>query len=116
MNHLKRFEDLDYKELLAQQSKLKQELEKSRQEEIERRRQDLAGKRLSQLAHESEKERKKEDIFKERQDLTHQLVQSLIYCELNKPGFEGFKEKFKNFLKNYPLESLPKSGISIYRD
>lgn len=116
MKHLRKFEDLDYKELLAQQSKLKQDLEKAKQEEIERMRQEIAGKRLSQLADESQKQKKKEDIFKERQDLTHLLVQSLIYSEMNKPGFEDFKENFKKFLQDYPLESLPKSGVSIYRD
>ena len=116
MRHLKKFEEMDYKEFLAQQSKFKQDLEKAKQEEIERMRQEISGKRLSQLADESEKQRKKEDIFKERQELTHLLVQSIIFSELNKPGFEKFKDDFKNFLQNYPLDTLPKSGVSVYRD
>lgn len=116
MKHLKKFEDLDYKELLAQQAKLRQELEKSKQEEMERMRKEMSGKRLSELSAEAERSRKKEDTFKERQELTHLVVQSIIFSEQNKEGFDNFKNDLKELLDKYPLHALPKSGTSIYRD
>jgi hypothetical protein len=116
MKHIRKFEELDYKELLAQQSKLRQEMERSRQEEIEKNRKELSGKRLSEISVEVEKSKQKSDALKDRQELTHMVIQSLIYSEMNKGGFENFKDDLKNFLNNYPLETLPKSGVSIYRD
>jgi hypothetical protein len=116
MKHLRKFEEMDYRELLAQQAKLKSELDRAKQEEIEKVRQDLAGKRLSQLADESEKQRKKESLYKERQELTHLVVQSLIYSEMGKSGFENFKNELQVLLEKFPLDTLPKSGVSIYRD
>jgi hypothetical protein len=41
MKHLKKFEDLDYRDLLAQQANLRDQMEKSRLEDIEKRRQEL---------------------------------------------------------------------------
>lgn len=116
MRHLRKFEEIDYKELLAQQTKLRQELERSKQEEMERIRKEMTGKRLSELSAEAEKSRKKEDTLKERQELTHLVIQSIIYSEQNKDGFDNFKEDLKKLLNQYPLENLPKSGTSIYRD
>ena len=116
MKHIRKFEELDYRELLAQQSKLRQEMEKSRQEEIEKNRKELSGKRLSEISAEVEKSKQKSDSLKDRQELTHLVIQSLIYSEMDKDGFENFKDDLKNFLNNYPLETLPKSGTSIYRD
>lgn len=116
MKHLKKFEDIDYKELLAQQAKLRQELDKSKQEEVERLRKEMGGKRLSELSAEAEKSKHKSEALRDRQELTHLVIQSLIYSEMNKNGFENFKNDLKEFLNNYPLETLPKSGTSIYRD
>jgi hypothetical protein len=116
MKHIKKFEEIDYKELLAQQSRLRQELEKSKQEEMDRIRKEMTGKRLSELSAEAEKSRKKEDAIKERQELTHLVIQAIIYSEQNKDGFDNFKKDLKELLNQYPLENLPKSGTSIYRE
>lgn len=116
MKHLIKFEELDYKELLAQQSRLKSELEKSREADIEKRRREISGQTLSKLADESEKSKNFEKNLAERQNLTHIVIQSLIFSEQNKPGFENFKKELSLFLEEYPLDKLPKSGVSIYRD
>ena len=41
MRHLRKFEEIDYKELLAQQAKLRQEIERFKQEEMERIRKEM---------------------------------------------------------------------------
>jgi len=115
MRHLKKFEDLDYKDILAQQAKFREEIEKSRLEEIERRRQELSGKHLSKLSSESERKSKMETMIQERQELTHLVIQALIYSEQNKDGFDNFKNDLKELLDKYPLDKLPRSGSSIYR-
>jgi len=115
MKHLKKFEDLEYKDLLAQQSKLRDEMEKSRLEEIEKRRKELSGNHLSKLSSDSEKNTQIEKNIEERQKLTHLVVQSLIYSEQNKDGFDNFKRDLKQLLNNYSLDKLPRSGSSIYR-
>jgi hypothetical protein len=115
MKHLKKFEDLDYKELLAQQSKLRDELEKSRLEEIEKRRQELSGKHLSKISSDVEKRSQMDKVLAERQELTHLVIQSLIFSEQNKDGFDNFKNDLRELLDKYPLDKLPRSGSSIYR-
>ena len=115
MKHLKKFEDLDYRELLAQQAKLRDELEKSRLEEVERRRQELSGKHLSKISADTEKRSQMDKILAERQELTHLFIQSLIFSEQNKEGFDNFKNELQELLNKYPLDKLPKSGSSIYR-
>ena len=62
MKHIRKFEELDYRELLAQQSKLRQEMEKSRQEEIEKNRKELSGKRLSEISAEVEKSKNNRNL------------------------------------------------------
>lgn len=115
MKHLMKFEDLEYKDILAKEMQLRKEMEKSRQDEIERIRQSSSGQRLKQLEIESDTQKSREKTLEERQELTHVVVQSLIYSELNKPGFENFREELKQLLNKYPTEQLPKSGTSIYR-
>jgi len=115
MKHLKKFEDLDYRELLAQQAKLRDQMEKSRLEEIERRRQELSGKHLSKLSLDTERKTQMDKTLEERQELTHLVVQSLIFSEQNKEGFDDFKNDLKQLLEKYPLDKLPRSGASIYR-
>jgi len=115
MKHLKKFEDLEYKDLLAQQSKLRDEMEKSRLEEEKRRRSELSGNHLSKLSSDIEKNKQLNKNQEERQELTHLVVQSLIYSEQNKDGFDNFKNDLKQLLNNYSLDKLPRSGSSIYR-
>lgn len=115
MKHLKKFEDLDYKDLLAKQSELRGEMEKSRLEEIEKRRQELSGKHLSKLSSDNEKKDQMEKNIEERQELVHLVVQSLIYSEQKKDRFDNFKNDLKQLLNNYSLDKLPRSGNSIYR-
>jgi hypothetical protein len=115
MKHLKKFEDLDYRELLAQQAKLRDQMEKSRLEEIERRRQELSGKHLDKLSSDTERKTQMDKTLEERQELAHLVVQSLIFSEQNKEGFDDFKNDLKQLLEKYPLDKLPRSGASIYR-
>ena len=115
MKYLKNFETLDYRQLLAQEADLRKKLELSREEEIEKLSKSMSGQRLKQLEIESDINKRQQQTIEERQELTHVVVQSLIYSELNKPGFENFKEDLKSLLSNYPTGQLPKSGTSIYR-
>ena len=115
MKHLKKFEDLDYRELLAQQAELRDKMEKSRLEEIERRRQELSGKHLSKLSSDTERKTQMNKYLEDRQELTHLVVQSLIFSEQSKEGFDNFKNDLKELLEKYPLDKLPRSGVSIYR-
>jgi hypothetical protein len=115
MKHLKKFEDLDYRELLAQQAELRDKMEKSRLEEIERRRQELSGKHLSKLSSDTERKTQMDKYLEDRQELTHLVVQSLIFSEQSKEGFDNFKNDLKELLEKYPLDKLPRSGVSIYR-
>ena len=115
MKHLKKFEDLDYRELLAQQAELRDKMEKSRLEEIERSRQELSGKHLSKLSSDTERKTQMDKYLEDRQELTHLVVQSLIFSEQSKEGFDNFKNDLKELLEKYPLDKLPRSGVSIYR-
>ena len=115
MKHLKKFEDIDYRELLAQQAELRDKMEKSRLEEIERRRQELSGKHLSKLSSDTERKTQMDKYLEDRQELTHLVVQSLIFSEQSKEGFDNFKNDLKELLEKYPLDKLPRSGVSIYR-
>jgi len=115
MKHLKKFEDLDYRELLAQQAELRDKMEKSRLEEIERRRQELSGRHLSKLSSDTERKTQMDKYLEDRQELTHLVVQSLIFSEQSKEGFDDFKNELKELLEKYPLDKLPRSGVSIYR-
>ena len=82
MKHLKKFEDLDYRDLLAQQANLRDQMDKN---------------------------------IEERQELTHMIIQSLIFSEQGKEGFDNFKNDLRQLLEKYPFNKLPRSGSSIYR-
>jgi hypothetical protein len=53
--------------------------------------------------------------IEERQELTHMVIQSLIFSEQGKEGFDNFKNDLKQLLEKYPFDKLPRSGSSIYR-
>jgi hypothetical protein len=115
MKHLKKFEDLDYRDLLAQQANLRDQMEKSRLEDIEKRRQELSGKHLSKLSSDNDQKNQMDKNIEERQELTHMVIQSLIFSEQGKEGFDNFKNDLRQLLEKYPFDKLPRSGSSIYR-
>jgi hypothetical protein len=115
MKHLKKFEELDYLTILKKQRELEEELDKSRTQEIENRRKEISVQHSSKLSSETEKQSEMYRNLEERKELTHLIIQSLIFSEQSKEGFDNFKNDLKNLLNKYPLDKLPKSGSSIYR-
>lgn len=112
MRHLKKFEEMDYLTMLKNQKELEDKMSAARQSEIERNRQ---SEYLSKLASDSQRSKQIDKMVEERKDLTHFVVQSLIYSEQNRDGFDNFKEDLKNLLNSYPIDKLPKSGASVLR-
>jgi len=112
MRHLKKFEDLDYLTMLKNQKELEDKMSLAKQSEIERNRQSGY---LSKLTSDTQKSSQFEKTVEERRELTHLVVQSLIYSEQNRDGFDSFKEDLKNLLNSYPVDKLPKSGAGVLR-
>lgn len=112
MKHLKKFEDLDYLTMLKNQKQLQDQMSAARESEIERSRQSGY---LSKLTSDAQKSSQFEKTVEERRELTHLVVQSLIYSEQNREGFDSFKEDLKNLLNSYPIDKLPKSGVGVLR-
>lgn len=112
MKHLKKFEDIDYLTMLKKQKELEDKMSAARDSEIERSRQSGY---LSKLASDAQKSSQFEKNVEERKELTHLVVQALIYSEQNKSGFDDFKRDLKNLLNSYPLDKLPKSGVGVLR-
>jgi selenocysteine-specific translation elongation factor len=84
----------------------------ARESEIERSRQSGY---LSKLTSDSQKSSQIDQIIEERRELTHLVVQSLIFSEQNKEGFDNLKNYLKNLLNNNPIDKLPKSGVGVLR-
>jgi len=112
MNHLKKFEEMDYLSSLKKQKELENEVNRGKLAEIENSRN---SNHLQKLSSEIQQKSNFNSNFDERKELTHQVVQSLIQSELNKEDFLNFKQDLKDLLSRYPLDKLPKSGSSIYR-
>ena len=111
MNHLKKFEEMDYLSSLKKQKELENEVNKGKLAEVESSRN---SDHLRKLSSEIQQKSKFNSNFDERKELTHQVVQSIIQSELNKEDFLNFKQDLKDLLNRYPLNKLPKSGSSIY--
>jgi CHAD domain-containing protein len=112
MKHLKKFEDLDYLTMLKNQKELQNQMAAARESEIERSRQSGY---LSKLASDSQRYLQIDKTIEERKEITHLVVQALIFSEKNKEGFDNFKNDLKNLLNNYPIDKLPKSGVGVLR-
>mgnify|MGYP000853210143 FL=1 len=115
MKHLKKFEELDYLTSLKRQRELEQELDKTRMQEIENKRKEVSGQHLSKLSSETERQSEIQRNLEERRELTHLVLQSILYSDQKKDGFDNFREDLKDLLNKYSLDKLPKSGSSIYR-
>lgn len=114
MKHLKKFEALDYLTALKRQRELDQELDKSRMQEIENKRKEMSGQHLSKLSSEAERQSAMDKNLEERKELAHLVLQSILYSEQKKDGFDNFKDDLKDLLNKYSLDKLPKSGSTIY--
>lgn len=114
MKHLKKFEELDYLTVLKKQRELDQELDKARMQEIENKRKEVSGQHLTKLSSDAEKQSEMQRNLEERRELTHLVLQSILYSEQKKDGFDNFKEDLKDLLNKYSLDKLPKSGSTIY--
>jgi hypothetical protein len=113
MKYIKTFEDLTHLDMLKQDAELRRKMEQEK--ELDKLGKQTSGQRLKQLEIESDIKRKEEQDLNERNELSHIVIQSLVYSDLRKPGFENFKMDLTQFLEKYPLDTLPKSGSSIYR-
>lgn len=103
MKHLRKFEDLDYKDMLVAQSKSKQEYEKSQEEEIEKRRRE-GGKYLPELQEETKKRKSSELEEEERNEIIQKVIDGLTADMRNNPGYQSFKEELLAFLDEFPKE------------
>jgi hypothetical protein len=107
---IKNFEKLDYLTILKNQKELNDKLNQIDDSESPKYK---GGEYLSLLEKESQKALQMQRIIEERKELTHVIIQAIIFSEKGKEGFVDFKENLKNLLNNYPLNKLPKSGIDI---
>jgi hypothetical protein len=98
--------------MLKNQKELEDKMSAARQSEIEKNRQTGY---LSKLASDSQRTHQIDKMVDERKELTHLVIQALIYSEQNKDGFNNFKEDLKSLLNNYPVDKLPKSGSVVLR-
>ena len=109
MKHIKLFnEEVDHLDRLKRQKEIDDEYYRTRDKEIEDSR--YNSNELSKIKSENKNKRSTEDRESERKEIVQVVLDSLIYSNLKKPGFENFEEDIKMFLSEYPLEKLPKSG------
>jgi hypothetical protein len=104
MKHLRKFEDLDYKDKLAAETKLRQDFEKSEEEETERKRGELGGKFLPEIQKDSQKRKSSELEEEERGVIIQRVIDGLKFDMRNNPGYQSFKEELLAFLDEFPKE------------
>jgi uncharacterized protein with gpF-like domain len=102
MRHLRKFEDIDYKDKLASEMKARQEFEKSEEERIEKLRKDNSNKYRSEF--ESSKKRHSSDVEMERTRIVQKVIDGLVADLNNNPGYQSFKEELLSFLDEFPKE------------
>jgi len=106
MKNIRRYEEFDYLSMLKKQKSVEDQMNTSREIESEKIR---GSNYLSKIKRDSEESIIIDNKVQNRRELTHIVVQSIIYSEQVKPGFEDFKSKLMDFLNSYPLDTLPKS-------
>jgi len=116
MKHLKRFnEELDYLGRLKMETEIGRQFSQDNEKEVEKRRQEVTGKELGKIKSQNKSRKTLEEREEERREITQVVIDSIIYSNLKKKGFENFEEDLKMFLAKYPLETLPNyDGYHIF--
>mgnify|MGYP003334618531 CR=1 FL=1 len=104
MKHLRKFEELEYKDMLAAQTKARQDFEKSEQEKIEQRRKETQGKYLPELEAETKKRVSSDKAEEERREIVQKVIDGLVKDLNNHAGYQSFKEELLAFLNEFPKE------------
>jgi len=104
MKHLRKFEELEYRDMLAAQTKARQDFEKSEEERIEKKRKEISGKYLGELEAESKKRKIESSIESERREIVQKVIDGLVADLNNNPGYQSFKEELLAFLSEFPKE------------
>jgi len=104
MKHLRKFEELEYKDMLASQTKARQDFEKAEDEKIEQRRKEASGKYLPELEGDTKKRQLSSQEENERRDIVQKVIDGLVADLNNNPGYQSFKEELLAFLGEFPKE------------
>jgi Glu-tRNA(Gln) amidotransferase subunit E-like FAD-binding protein len=76
MKHLRKFEELEYKDMLAAQTTARQDFEKAEEERIEQKRKETSGKYLPELQAQSDKRISSDKIELERREIVQKVIDS----------------------------------------
>lgn len=109
MNHLKKYEELDYRGQIEAENNLRRTIEDENTKNIEKKREEMNGKYLPQLL---DDKKKRDDEFNttgpgavySRKMIIDKVVDGLMK-DLNKaPGYQSFREELLDFLNEFPKE------------
>ena len=104
MKHLRKFEELEYKDMLAAQTKARQDFEKSEEERIEQKRKEMSGKFLPEIESDIKKRKLSTQEGNERREIVQKVIDGLVADLNNNPGYQSFKEELLAFLGEFPKE------------
>jgi len=104
MKHLRKFEELEYKDVLAAQANARQDFEKAEDERIEQRRKETSGKYLPELQAQTDKRISSSKTELERKEIVQKVVDGLLKDLNSDPGYQSFKEELLIFLGEFPKE------------
>jgi len=104
MKHLQKFEELEYKDKLAAETKLRQDYERDEEERIEQKRKEISGKYLPKVEDDVRKSQLSSNIEFERKEIVQKVIDGLVADLNNNPGFQSFKEELLAFLGEFPKE------------
>lgn len=109
MKHIRTFEDLDYRGQIEAENNLRREIDKDRNEQIERIRKETSGKYLPKLIADKNKRDEEFDIsgpgaVQSRKVIVDKVITGLTN-DLNRvPGYQSFREELLSFLNEFPKE------------
>ncbi len=104
MKHLRKFEELEYKDMLAAQTKARKDFEKAEEERIEQKRKETQGKYLPELEAETNKRIAGDKTEEERREIVQKVIDGLVKDLNNNAGYQSFKEELLAFLAEFPKE------------
>lgn len=104
MKHLQKFEELEYQDKLAAETKLRQDFEKAEEERIEQKRKEISGKYLPELEADAKKRQLSSKEEDERREIVQRVIDGLVADLNNNPGYQSFKEELLAFLDEFPKE------------
>ena len=104
MKHLRKFEEIEYRDMLAAQTKARQDFEKAEEEGIEQRRKEASDKYSQELEGDTKKRRLSSQEEDERRDIVQKVIDGLVADLNNNTGYQSFKEELLTFLGEFPKE------------